>query len=75
MIRITSIDDCFYLFHYGQTGVWKGELVEAAEWGDFVVENKEVLMDQMSRWIPLAKFTDIFPGTPYTVYLQKNAVR
>ena len=46
--------------------------MEAAEWGDFVVENKEVLMDQMLGWIPLAKFTDIFPGTPYTVYLQKK---
>jgi hypothetical protein len=46
--------------------------MEAAEWGEFVFENKDVLMNQMSGWLPLARFADIAPGTPYTVYLQKR---
>lgn len=46
--------------------------MEAAEWGEFVFENKEVLMNQMSGWLPIARFADIAPGTPYTVYLQNK---
>ena len=45
--------------------------MKAAEWGDFVVENKEVLMNQLSGWLPYARFANIVPGNPYTVYLQQ----